>query len=218
MRWFWICVGLPALAACSAGEPAAAVVPVEQPPVDYVTQRHLPCLRTTVTLTTNSISDANGFVNPSLASAVAGALNGAGVTAWCTGNHNAVVLSRTALTTGGGADVNGFAGGAIYDLWITIPGALSTNTGSDLVDGTSDGAGNGPGAGVGSSYYVSSFGPSGPGVAVVFAQEGGTGNVRAVSNASPTSEAANATFTNSNARLVAGQYSGTVTLTLTPGL
>jgi|GEM_PF-4761668 len=42
---------LTGLAACSAGEPASAVVPVEQPPVDYVTQRHLPCLGTTVTLT-----------------------------------------------------------------------------------------------------------------------------------------------------------------------
>jgi hypothetical protein len=173
---------------------------------------------TTVSVSTNSISTTDGTVNPAVADAVATALNGAGVAAWCTGNTNAVVLSRTALTTNGGTDINGFAAGVRYDLWMTISDALSTNTGSSLVDGTSDGAGNGPGAGVGSAYHVSSFGPTGTGTPVVFSAQDGNGHVSAVSNANPANDGDDSTFTTSSARLVAGAYTGSVTLTLSPGL
>jgi hypothetical protein len=170
-----------------------------------------------VTLPDGSIANSDSYVNPGVAAAIANALNGAGVYAWCNGNHNAVVVSRTALVTNGGVDQNGFASGVRYDLWITIADAFATNTNSSLVDGSSDGAGNGPGIGVGTSYYVSAFGQPGPGTQVIFSAEGGTGNVSAVSNPSPSYDGPYGGFTTTNARLLAGTYTGHVTITLTPG-
>jgi hypothetical protein len=173
-----------------------------------------------VTLPTNSMSDATGHVQTSLATSVATALNGAGVYAWCTGSHNGVNLSRTALITGAGATNNGFAEGAIYDIAINIGSGVGGATRYDAVtplEGSSDGIGNGPGVGAGSYTSVTSFGPAGPGELVTFLAEG-SGNVNAVTNGLAGGQGPTSGFTTTTNRLLAGPYHGTATVTLTPGV
>jgi hypothetical protein len=171
---------------------------------------------TSVTLTTNSISTTSGFINTGLSASVASLLNGAGIVAWCTGNTNGVVLSRTALVTGSGATNNGFAEGALYDLSAHIADATRSDGNTNELDGTSDGAGNGPGVGVGSGSHVSSFGPAGTGSPVTFTAEA-AGVTAAVTNGTAGGAGADGDFSQTSNRLVAGHYTGTVTLTLTPG-
>ena len=206
------------LAALTLSAPAFAAVPSTTVTINGTNpaQCNVTATQTTVTLVTNAISTANGFINPNLAASVAGLLNGAGINAWCTGNTNGVVLSRTALTTGAGSTSNGFAQGAIYDLQMAIPDAARADSFPVLED-TVDGVGNGPGIGAGSVTSVSRFGPSGNGSPVTFAVVA-SNTPSAVTNGTAAGQGPTSLFTPTPARLVAGPYSGTVTLTLTPGI
>jgi hypothetical protein len=168
------------------------------------------------------LADANGFARTDIGADVANALADATVTAWCSGNKNGVVVSRTAFVKTGGAaggvlDGSNFANGVVYDITVSIPDGFRSDTNSAAdVDGTSDGAGNGPGVGVGAGLWVESFGPTGSGVVLTFANEGTSqsGAITAAGADGPTS-----TFgvVNTN-RLSAGDYESTVTVTLTPGV
>lgn len=169
---------------------------------------------TSVTLTDDLTND-QGRVRGNIANRIAQGLNAINAHAWCTGNTNSVVLSRSTLNNGNGQAVDGFNSAIVYDLQMSAPGALRLG-GSSLDEGTSDGAGNGPGAGVGSAVPVSHFGPTGQGSKLTFIQEPGS-SVASVTDGSTTEDARD-TYTESNARLVAGAYTGTVTLTIAPGL
>jgi hypothetical protein len=168
------------------------------------------------------LADPSGFARTDIGTAVAVALGGANVTAWCSGNTNTVVVSRTAFVKTGGApggvvDGSGFANGAVYDVAVTIPGGIRSNTSSDVdVDGTSDGAGNGPGIGTGAGLSVDSFGPTGTGVVLTFANEGSSTS-GAITADGADGDTTTFAVNNSN-RLSAGSYTSTVTLTLSPAV
>jgi hypothetical protein len=176
---------------------------------------------TSIVTVSNDLADINGFARADIGADVATALNGAAITAWCSGNSNGVVVSRTAFvknggTAGGVVDGSGFANGAVYDVTVSIPDGFRSDTSSDAdVDGTSDGAGNGPGVGVGAGLGVESFGPINGGVVMTFANEGSS-----TSGAITTDGGDGATslfgVVNAN-RLSAGSYTSTVTITLSPG-
>lgn len=172
---------------------------------------------TQVTLEGYDLTNDQGRVRANVANKVANALTGLNLRAWCTGGHNGVVVSRSALTTGNGnATDTGFNQAIVYDLNMNIDGA--TRNGQAFFDGTSDGPGNGPGIGVGSGEVVPEFGPTGQGSKISFVQEPGS-TVSATTNGQNGAETDRVAFngTESNARLVAGTYTGTVTVTLTPG-
>jgi hypothetical protein len=171
----------------------------------------------TVTLT-NDMTDDQAFVRPAVAQEIANALNATGTTAFCNGNSNSVVLSRTALrntaTDGDQGGPDSPAQSVIYDLFVDIAGAnRSTPGGSGETDGTSDGAGNGPGRGVGAGQSVSFFGATPAGAAVTFRQEQ---PAAAVANDLNGAEAPRSSYTTTANRLFAGNYTGTVTLTISP--
>ena len=169
---------------------------------------------TTVTLTDDLTND-QGRVRSNVASRVAAGLNALGVKAWCTGNANSVVLSRSTLNNADGLAKDGFNRAIVYDVQVDAADAVRSGGGS-MSEGTSDGANNGPGIGAGAGNPVLHFGPTGGGSSLVFQQEPGT-TVASVTNGT-TTEDARVAYTESNARLVAGNYTGTVTLTITPGL
>lgn len=162
----------------------------------------------TVALASNQISDSDGFAVTDLGTKVAAALNGLTINAWCTGAKNTVNLQRTALvrnTTSGDQTTEGFNQSVIYDINMDIAGAVRAD-GTTPLEGSSDGN-------VGPTD-VMRFGATGAGAAVSFSQE-------AASNASSVGTAGGSGprsgFTSSAARLAAGQYSGTVTIIVTPG-
>ena len=176
---------------------------------------------TTVTIAAANLADTDGYARLNVGSDVALALNGAGIQAWCTGATNGVVLSRTALLKGAGTvDASGFANGIAYDIAVKIPGALrgdGLDGSATGIEGTSDGAGFGPGVGAGNaSAAVDSFGPTGSGVPVTFLNEGSStsGAITTLGGVGPTG---GFTVLNTN-RLAAGNYTSTVTQTLTPGV
>ena len=172
-----------------------------------------------VVTVTNSLADTTGFARTNIAGDVATALNGAGVQAWCTGATNGVVISRTAFTRAGAVvDASGFANGVVYDLALTIPGGIRSDTNSTTVDGTADGVGNGPGAGAGVGVgTVDSFGPTGLGVTLSFSTEGTSTSGAITSNAVVDGPTTGFAVNNAN-RLAAGtDYTSTVTISLTPG-
>lgn len=171
----------------------------------------------TLRLPNNSLTDNQGMALNSIGSAVAAALNGAGVTAWCTGASNTLQMYRTAFTVdNGNALTSGFNQAAIYDVALGIPDATRSDGFSPL-EGTSDGQGNGVGVGVGAGLTVGRFGPSGTGSVVNFTQESGQTS-SAVTNGSAGGTGATNTFTASSNRMVAGQYQSVLTIELTPGV
>ena len=171
----------------------------------------------TYDLPEDSISDSSGFVNAGLANAVATLLNSKNITAWCTGNSNSLVMTRSALTSGDGQLEAGFSKAAIYDMNVDIADATRAGGGA-VLEGSSDGPGNGPGIGVGAGEAITRFGPTGAGTQLTFTQEGGT-TVASLGNGANSSEAARSAYNEvESARLVAGAFTGTVTLTLTPGV
>ena len=171
----------------------------------------------TYNLGANQVSDNDGFASDSLDDAVASLLTSANITAWCTGNANALAMSRSALTTGDGQTTNGFNQAVVYDIQVNIAD-LQRAGGGAVDEGTSDGPGNGPGVGVGAAVPITRFGPTGAGSLLTFVSEPGS-TVDGVGNGSNSAEAPRAAYAaNDSARLVAGTYTGTVTLTLTPGL
>lgn len=171
----------------------------------------------TIILTGYDLTNDQGRVRNNVDQKVANALSGLNLKAWCNGARNGVAVSRSALTTGNGNAVNGFNQAIVYDLNVLIDGA--TRDGAAFFDGTSDGPANGPGIGSGSGIVVPAFGPTGQGSKISFVPEPGT-SVAAVSAGQGGAEVTRAAFNgseNNAARMVAGTYSGTVTLTLTPG-
>ncbi len=170
---------------------------------------------TNVTLGANVISDDNGFAASNISALVAAGLNGLGVEAWCTGTRNTIVMTRTALITGDGNQTSGgFNQAVIYDVTLDIPDATRVD-GFRPTEGTSDGPGNGPGVGVGGSTPVGPFGPSGNGSSLTFAQELPSA---AVAGASATNAGARDRFAEDGNRLLAGDYTGTLTIEVTPGV
>ena len=173
-----------------------------------------------VTVSAADLAKADGFLNTAFVQEVASGLTSQGITAWCSGNTNTVVLSRTPLKTGNARTVdlvNGFATAVIYDVAVSIAGAKRADD-TTPIEGTSDGALIGPGS-AGASTSVSNFGATGTGAAVTFVAEAGqtpsaiTG-LGGNANNGPTS---GFPATSAN-RLLAGAYTGTVILTLSPGL
>lgn len=169
-----------------------------------------------VTLADYDLTNDQGRVRNNVDNKIAQALTGLNLRAWCTGGHNGVVLSRSSLATGDGNAANGFNQAIIYDLNMEIEGATRGN--EAFYEGTSDGQGNGPGVGVGAGIVVPAFGPTGQGSKISFIREPGS-QVAAVSEGHQGSEGPRSLYTGeNNARMVAGNYTGTVTVTLTPGL
>lgn len=170
-----------------------------------------------VDLGSYDLTGDNGKAKTNLGQKVADGLNALNLKAWCTGGHNSVVVSRSALTTGdGNQTATGFNQAIIYDVDMNI--ANATRNGSPFFDGTSDGAGNGPGIGAGSGLVVPAFGPTGAGEAITFVPEPAFPTSEAASNGQAGVEAARASYATDDARLVAGDYTGTVTVTIIPGL
>lgn len=171
-----------------------------------------------VTLAEYDITNDEGRARNNVGNRIAQALNALDIKAWCTGSSNDVVLSRSPLvhSTGGNETTDGFNRAVIYDIAMSITGATRSD-GTTPLEGTSDGAGNGPGAGVGSGLTVSRFGPNGQGANVRFENEAGSTS-EAITDGEATSEGARGAYSEDNSRLVAGDYSGTVTVTITPGL
>lgn len=171
---------------------------------------------TTVTLANDSISNDGGRARNNIGNKVAQGLNGLGVKAWCTGARNSIVLTRSALATGNGDAVDGFNQAVIYDITLDIADANRVD-GYRPTEGSSDGPGNGPGVGVGSATPIGHFGPTGAGSAVHFENEGSSTSEGVTSDNG--GEAARSAYSGleNNARLTAGTYTGTVTVTLTPG-
>ncbi len=171
---------------------------------------------TSILLTGYDLTDDRGMVKSDIDQKVATALSQINLMAWCNGPRNGVAVSRSALITGDGVAENGFNKAIIYDLNVLIDGA--TRDGAGFFDGTSDGPSNGPGIGAGGGIVVPAFGPTGEGAKVTFVSEPGT-SVAAVTNGRGSAELARAAFSgteNNGNRMVAGTYSGTVTLTLFP--
>ena len=163
----------------------------------------------------NSLAGADGFLAAAtVQSDLLAQLNTTNTRAWCSGNSNKVVLSRTALVRNGSTGAvggDGFANAVLYDVGVNITGAV--NPGSSYTEGTSDGAGNGP--------VVGRFGPTGAGAAVTFVQDtySSAKLVPEVVDASAGADGASNTFTTvPGVRLAAGDYSSVLTLTLTPGV
>lgn len=161
----------------------------------------------------NSISDNDGFALTTVASSVADTLNAADVNAWCTGAKNSLQMYRTAFVangTSGEQGEDGFNTAVIYDVTMNIADAVRTD-GNSPIEGTSDGAGRGPG--VGGTESIGRFGPSGLGTPVVFAEELAS---EAVENGQ-LGTVKRDDFNGDDNRLIAGQYTSTLTIELTPG-
>ena len=163
---------------------------------------------TLVTLDRDLTND-QGRARANIGDRVAQGLNVLGVRAWCTGANNQVSLGRTSLklTESDGSPLDGFNRAIIYDLLLTIDGATRNDGGNQ--EGSEDGldsAGN---------PRFGHFGPTGPGALVRFT-DGFTSSEATTSSAS--GSIARSNFPGSNARLIAGSYSGTVTLQIAPSL
>lgn len=168
---------------------------------------------TAVTLANDSVSNSQGFANSAIGQAIASQLTALNATAWCTGTRNSVVLTRSPLTTGDGSQSGGFNQAVIYDVAVDLADAMRVDN-TKPIEGTSDGAGNGPGAGAGSATPVNHFGPSGAGSSLTFTNEQGSSS-NATTNSAP--DLARTSYPSDPNRLVAGNYLGTVTLTISPG-
>lgn len=163
---------------------------------------------TTVSLESDLTND-QGRARGNIGDRIASGLNALGIKAWCTGNSNTVGLGRTALTLEGGtgAPVDGFNTAIIYDLLMTIDGAERLDGGNQ--EGSEDGLNSE------ANPQFTHFGPNGAGASVDFT-DGFTASE--ATSSSTAGEAPRSEYSPSNARLIAGDYSGTVTLQITPGL
>lgn len=168
------------------------------------------------------LSDSDGRVNGAASqNDLVAQLNATNTVAWCSGTTgNKVVLTRTALVRNGSTgtpDANGFLTAVLYDVGIDINDANAVNNGYTYDEGTSDGAGSGPSFGP--------FGATGLGATVLFVNDtyAANGSLNSqfkgvdLTGKPTTDDGATNTFTQSTNRLQAGNYTGTLTLTLTPG-
>jgi hypothetical protein len=172
---------------------------------------------------TAGLAQADGTLATSVSADIQNALNTTGTEAWCSGIAK-VVVSRTPLVrqgTNGAIDTSGFVNAIGYDVAVKIAGATRTSAfpGYDDQDGSSDGAGNGP--------TFNPFGPSGNGSAITFIADTWANPEGVFTTAAPLDLAVATTFDGKSqtllssvapagTRLAAGDYVGTVTLTLTP--
>lgn len=162
-----------------------------------------------VNLAAYDLSSDNGRAKGNVGDKIANGLNALNMHAWCTGGANVVVLSRSSLQTGstGGLTTTGFAQNIIYDVVLKVDGLSRENVPNGWIEATEDGTSGptvgrfGP-TGSGAKLTFDAFAPSGPSTAT---SVGGTGALPR-SNYTPTDN-----------RLAAGDYAGTITLTLTPG-
>lgn len=166
---------------------------------------------------TQSLAGADGFLNASgLQSALESGLTNTNTTAWCSGNSNKVVISRTALVRNGTTGAQGadqFGNAVLYDVGVKINNAPVA--GFSYTDGSSDGPGNG--------HIVGRFGPMNQGEPVTFVTDisGPASLLTPIVVAATSAAADGATPTFSalpGVRLSAGDYTSTVTLTITPGV
>lgn len=163
----------------------------------------------TVTLANYDLTNSNGQARGNVGTTIGNALTGLNMKAWCTGGANGVVLTRTSLQkdgSSGGLTDSGFAQNIVYDLALKIDGLSRSDRSDDLIEATEDGTG-GP--------TVGRFGPTGAGATLTFVNFGDASTATSVAGAGTLPRAS---YDTSTARLVAGNYTSTVTLTLTPGL
>ena len=170
-----------------------------------------------------SLADSTGFLATGLQSRINQALTSTNTLAWCTA-LSVVNLRRTPLVrsgTDGKIDSSGFARAIGYDVAIRIAGArrvLPINVTSGPHEGTADGV-FGP--------VMRPFGPTGAGNALTFLND----DFALVNSFNATPKVLNLTSSPNfdgfaavlqgqavatPTRLAAGQYTSTVTLTLTP--
>lgn len=163
---------------------------------------------TTVQLADYDLTNDQGRARGNVGNKVAQALTGLNMHAWCTGGSNGIVLSRTSLahSTGATPTETGFARAVIYDVVVKIDGLTRTDRSDDLIEATEDGT-TGP--------TVGRFGPTGQGAKLTFDTFDAPSTATTEGNNGQLSRTA---YAPTNARLVAGDYSGTVTLTLSPGV
>lgn len=198
-----------AMAAPLPGSVAGVTVGGSTPPKCEVSSS-----ATMITLTDDLTND-NGRVKNSVGSKVADMLNTLNIKGWCTGNSNGLSISRSTLNNGDGLqDSAGFNHAILYDVVVNVANAVDSE-GTALADGTTDGPNNGPGIGGAVQRPARRFGADGAGEAFTFRQDGQASAVTNGQVAESGSE--NGEFTLSNARLAAGRYTGTFTITLTPG-
>jgi hypothetical protein len=183
---------------------------------------------TTATLTGGGaagLADANGFLDSSAQVRIVAALNNTNTQAWCTGGSTIVVTRTPLVRTGttGRIDTSGFVNAIGYDVAVKITGAsrtdpyLSPGFGGG-VEGSSDGN-SGPG--------FNPFGPTGNGSIVQFVNDDYAPSQSFDATPSLLDLTSGASFTGPTAtlrtqavanttRLAAGNYTSTVTLTITP--
>ncbi|KAA9014345.1 hypothetical protein [Sphingobium limneticum] len=163
---------------------------------------------TALTLAGDVLTDANGVPVNNVGTLVAAELNNAGVNAWCTGARNVVTLTRTAFTTGGGGSAGDFQKGILYDVSVENPDN-TLGSRSSQYEGTS----NGP---TGSSIWTR-FGAT---TAKTLKFANPAANAASIAtNAVSSADGTTASFTTYAAtRVIAGDYTSTVTLTIQPGV
>lgn len=181
---------------------------------------------TTATITGGGaagLADSNGMLDGSAQSRIVTALNATNTFAWCTGGST-IVLTRTPLVkTGstGALDSSGFARAIGYDVGISIANASRTDNAVGP-NGDQEGTSDGP-----SGPTFNPFGPLGSGNRVTFVNDGYApaqsfnATPRTLDLTSGASYAGGSTTLQSQVlatptRLAAGDYSATVTLTITP--
>ncbi len=198
-------IATPAFADTSTNNHAAAVTVSGQTPAKC----NLLASNQTVGLGDYDLTDASGHARSDVGTTIGAALTGLSMKAWCTGGANGVVLTRTTLqkddSTGGMTDSK-FAQNIVYDVALKIEGLTREGRSDDLIEATDDGA-TGP--------VVGRFGPSGDGAALTFVSFGPASTATTTGG---TATLPRESYGTTDARLVAGNYTSTVTLTLTPGL
>lgn len=200
-------VSAPALAATADTntglQSASVVISATNPP-----KCDLTATKTAITLAGDVLTDADGVPVTDVGAQVAIELNGAGIKAWCTGSRNVVTLTRTALTTDGGGSVGGFQKGILYDVAVANPDNTIGSRATQFEDTT-----NGP---TGGSTWTR-FGPR-TSYALAFSNPRANATSLAT-NAVSSANGATASFTTyTETRVIAGDYTSTVTLTIQPGV
>lgn len=179
---------------------------------------------TTATITGGAagLADTNGMLEATVQTRILAALNQTATSAWCTG-LSTVNLTRTPLVrvgTNGRIDSSGFANAIGYDVAININNARRF-TGFATANGGLEFSSDGP---IGA--ILRAFGPRGDGSLVTFLNDqlpiaSFNATPRTLSLTSPTSYTGISAIlrlqaVNTPRRLAAGDYTSTVTLTLSP--
>jgi hypothetical protein len=157
---------------------------------------------TAVVLVGDVLTDANGFPAADVSAKVAEGLNAALVNAWCTGANNGFVLSRTAFTTDGGGSAGDFQKGILYDVGVKDPSGVGGNENTE----------DGPTLGL-------TYGRFGATAAKTLQFVSFPGTTPIATSAPASANGATSSFTTfAGTRVIAGTYSSTVTIAITPGV